>query len=81
MNDVLKAEPRSGNRIPYLGKGLMGGGWGRWGGGGWLGWRQEFYRGISCFLVLTLADAPRLSTQKSQREHLSVQISGPLESA
>lgn len=37
MNDVLKAEPRSGNRIPYLGKGLMGGGWGRWGGWGMVG--------------------------------------------
>lgn len=32
MNDVLKAEPRGSNRIPYLGKGLMGGG------GGMEGW-------------------------------------------
>lgn len=32
MNDVLKAEPGTGNRIPYLGKGLMGGG------GGMKGW-------------------------------------------
>lgn len=50
MNEALKVEHRSGNRISYLGKGLI------WAGVGWgvgVGWRQEFYRGVSCFLVLT----------------------------